>query len=107
MLRHSKQRLARHRSCLPEGFAPGQTEGSESADVGQGLQLTVAQLSADGDVINRREGALGARNFKAFGSVLTQISHVLEAEPEREGLRAGWRSGFLLRGCWISINVTT
>ena len=53
----------------------------------EGLQLVVAQLGADGDVVDGGERRCGARGFDALAGVLAQAGDVAEAETESQGVR--------------------
>jgi hypothetical protein len=78
--------VARDGGGLPEGFAAGQAEGGEGADVSQRLQLGIAQLGTDGDVVDRREGRGSAGGFDALAGVFAQTGVVTEAETERQAV---------------------
>jgi hypothetical protein len=74
-----------HCCGLPQRFAACQTQRRERTDVRERLQLVVAQLGTNSDVIDRSKRQRRPRNLEPLASLLAQPSDV--SQPETKSRR--------------------
>lgn len=80
----SEQRTFRHRSRLPERFAPREPEGGKGPHMREALHLVVAQLGADRHILDRCKRCCRTRGDDALRRLLPQPRNEPQPQPQRQ-----------------------